>query len=515
MEISLALILDELGLESVAYIPEGVNPKFRSVELYAIGETQFSRDKLLVCPLSEAIAAVKRDGMFFLCIRDRNIDEQENDRTMSGISVVSANIGLRELFNRVQRVFVKVTEWVMAMESGAAKRRGLQDLIDLAEPVFRNFITVQDSTFKLIAYTKNIEPTSLIMSRLVEHGYHPPETMELFRQHRRLEEFKKSSDVIVSRDNITSGFDVVKKTFHLGGSIFIMIVMDCSGRAAGSAVVELFGILTEYIRAYADYDTALTGGLGGVKALALDILNRTAGSKEDARIRASYCGYPFEGGFRLYVFSFEDDDNVPTAHLVSLLSEACPDAASFSRGRHVLLLEHEREDTAQTKKSAETSLNAIGFQCGISNDFECLWDLPAAFEQAIIAADVPSRLNPSVRDMRQARFHPFSDDLIYHIVSTCFRAAPGVFENSFLTRSLAIMREHDDHYHTETLRILRLFLENERSATVTASIMHMHRNTVLYHIEKISRLLGLSLDDPDTRLQLLLAFRADDFSELS
>jgi len=41
--------------------------------------------------------------------------------------------------------------------------------------------------------------------------------------------------------------------------------------------------------------------------------------------------------------------------------------------------------------------------------------------------------------------------------------------------------------------------------------MHMHRNTVLYHMERISDLLDISLDDPDVRLQLILAFKADDF----
>ena len=513
MEISLALILDELGLEADVYIPGGANPKFRSVELYVVGETQFARDKLLICPLSEAVATNKRDRAFFLCIRDRNADENENERTMANISVIRSSIGLRELFNRVQRVFVKVTDWVLAMERSTARRGGLQELFDLAEPIFRNFITIQDSTFKLITYTKNIKPPSVVMNRLVQHGYHPPETIELFRQNRRLEEYKICTDVIVSRDRMTSEFDVVKKTFHLSGSVYVIVVMDCCERPASNAVIELFSMLIEYIRFYADYDIAQTGGLGGIKALVLDILNNAAGSKEEARIRSSYCGYPFEGGFRLYVFTFEDEDNVPTAHLIHLLTEVCVNAVALSRGRYVLVLESERADIAETSKKAEGAIGAADFKCGISNDFDSLWDLPAAFEQAIIASDVSSRLKPSGQDWPNSRFHVFSEDLVHHVVSMCFRAAPGVFENSFLTRSIATLREHDEHYRTETLRILRLFLENERSATATASAMHMHRNTVLYHMDKISRLLGLTLDDPDTRLQLLLAFKAYDLQE--
>ena len=95
-----------------------------------------------------------------------------------------------------------------------------------------------------------------------------------------------------------------------------------------------------------------------------------------------------------------------------------------------------------------------------------------------------------------------------------YRSAPNAWDNSFIARSIATLREYDSLHRTETTRILRLFLENERSETAVASVMHMHRNTVLYHMERISDLLGISLDDPDVRLQLLLAFKADDFVKI-
>jgi hypothetical protein len=396
------------------------------------------------------------------------------------------------------------------MERSVAKRSGLQELLDLAEPVFGNFITVQDSTFKLIAYTKNITPPGVVMHRLVQHGFHPPETIELFRKHRRLEEFKTSTDVIVSRDMITSDFDVVKKTFHVGGMIYILVVMECSGKAANTATTELFSILIEYIRSYIDLDISQTGGIAGAKALIHDIMSETAGSKEEARIRSTYCGYPFEGSFRLFVFSFDDENNVPTAHLVHQLTERCRDSVAFSWERHILLVAFEKADISETCASTESILTNTGFNCGVSNTFDCLWDISTSYKQALMALDISSRLKNSASGRKPGSFHLFSDYLVHHIVSTGINALPYVFENSFLGRCIAKLREYDEQHHTDAMKILRLFLENERSATQVASLMHMHRNTVLYHMEKISDMLGLSLDDSDTRLQLLLAFKADD-----
>ncbi|MDR0491917.1 MAG: helix-turn-helix domain-containing protein [Oscillospiraceae bacterium] len=510
LEISLALILDELGLEADRHIEEKANPKFRSAELFVAGEARYPADTLFVCPLSEAMAADKPDGVFFLCVRDGATFGRENVQPIKDITVVRGEICLRDLFNRVLRVFVRIAEWISAMERSVAKRSGLQELLDLSEPVFRNFITIQDSTFKLIDYTKKITSPGVVMARLVQHGFHPPETMDLLRHHRRLEEYKTNTDVIINRDRVTSEFDVVIKTFHLGGSIFIMVVMECCEKPANNAVVEMFGILIEYIKAYADIEIAQTGGIAGIKALILDILEKSAGSEEEARVRSTYCGYPFEGGFRLRVFSFQDEDNVPIAQIIRLLTESCRNAVALYWSRSILMLELKKTDAAKTCENAGRLLAGIDFVCGISNCFDSLWELPVAYEQAVIASDIASRVKACGDVGGRGRFHQFSDSLVYHVVSAGRRAAPGAFGSSFFATSIAALRAYDEQHRTETAKILRLFLENERNATSVASIMHMHRNTVLYHMEKINDILGVSLDDPDTRLQLLLAFKADD-----
>jgi hypothetical protein len=44
------------------------------------------------------------------------VDESETPESMKGIVVVRRNMDLRELFNKVQRIFVNVHSWVMQME---------------------------------------------------------------------------------------------------------------------------------------------------------------------------------------------------------------------------------------------------------------------------------------------------------------------------------------------------------------------------------------------------------------
>jgi len=573
MEISLRLILDELGLDVETSLPDGVNPRFNTVELYTKDGDLPSPGTLIVCLHSEALAAEKQGGIHYLCAQDEaatsrdktqaprgktrtsrsetqaprdktqaprdktqtsrgetqahrdeavasrdgvvtDLDSEatapESAETAPNMTAVPLDIGIPELFNRVSRIFAKITRWVLAMERSVAKHSGLQDLLDLSEPIFTNFITVQDSTFKLVARTTNIEPADFIMKRLVELGYHPQESMDLFRKHRRIEQFKTNTDVVVSNDRLTSKYDVVRKTFNLHGSLYLMVVMECNGKAATHSVVELFGILAEYIRAFTETEVAQEGGGGGIRALILDILNKGAGSQEEARIRAANCDHPFDGGFRLYVFSFYDDINVPIAHLANSLSLACREAIVLSRDSSVLMLERKKSKVSASCKLAESALSRANFQCGISNDFDSLWSIEVAYKQAIIAMDVFSGLKPRAKGGKSERFQFFSENLVYYIVSAGRNAEPEALENSFLTQPIKKLREYDALHKMKRAEILRLYLETERNAVAVSARIKMHRNTVLYHIEKVCDSLGVDLNDPDTRLQLMLGFMADD-----
>jgi hypothetical protein len=119
-----------------------------------------------------------------------------------------------------------------------------------------------------MCYTKGIEIDDEITNKLIKHGYHPPETIQLFQKLRRVEEYEKSRDLVVSRDYATSKYDVVKKMFHMGGSV-IHVVMVCNGRPATDGVIELFRIFLDYVKVYVDREISSSGG-GLVKSLVLD-----------------------------------------------------------------------------------------------------------------------------------------------------------------------------------------------------------------------------------------------------
>ena len=49
----------------------------------------------------------------------------------------------------------------------------------------------------------------------------------------------------------------------------------------------------------------------------------------------------------------------------------------------------------------------------------------------------------------------------------------------------------------------------------TAQALHIHRNTLLYRLQRVQEVAGLDLEDGDTRLTLHLALRAGDILRVS
>lgn len=57
------------------------------------------------------------------------------------------------------------------------------------------------------------------------------------------------------------------------------------------------------------------------------------------------------------------------------------------------------------------------------------------------------------------------------------------------------------------LQTLSVYLETHCQISETAKRLFVHRNTVVYRLEKCEELLGKSLKDPETTLQIRLALR--------
>ena len=71
---------------------------------------------------------------------------------------------------------------------------------------------------------------------------------------------------------------------------------------------------------------------------------------------------------------------------------------------------------------------------------------------------------------------------------------------------LAALEEHDRRYHANYVETLHAYLKHNGSIQAVASEMYTHRNTVLYRIGNIKKILGNELKTPEEGLPYHIAF---------
>jgi purine catabolism regulator len=77
----------------------------------------------------------------------------------------------------------------------------------------------------------------------------------------------------------------------------------------------------------------------------------------------------------------------------------------------------------------------------------------------------------------------------------------------FFQETISALVEHDERKQGDLLRTLEGFFAANGNLAKAASDLDVHRNTLVYRLERISELTGLDLEDPDNRLILHLALK--------
>jgi hypothetical protein len=100
----------------------------------------------------------------------------------------------------------------------------------------------------------------------------------------------------------------------------------------------------------------------------------------------------------------------------------------------------------------------------------------------------------------------------------CALADLADFRSSSLTRQLALhpalkrIQQYDRKKNTSFYEMLKIYLRSERDRVLTAQILYLHKNTLVYRLEKARELFSLDLDSSYEREYLLLSFRCMDLS---
>lgn len=415
------------------------------------------------------------------------------------------------LYRELEEYFFMIEGWVNHMKTALLEGGGYQSLINCSEDVLKNFITMSNSDFRLLAYSQHVSIDDPTAKLLVEHGVHPQETIDLFRKYQVTRDWERQTKIEVKPVSELTTYPALDYIFRIQGSYFVHVVMHCNVLAPSPGLVDTFQLLIDHLGYYVrrSWNERLLLDQEPSRLFG-DLIANSAyhDNALDQRLRG--LSVPKTGAFTLLAFQLvsEHSDNQLLMFYTQQLKELCPWCHVGVHGSYVLVLDPLSKLVAD-KSRLRSFVNTHPCVIGASGRFQHLSDFAFAFRQAKAAINAVTSPGQSLASFylgEQADVVCMFGDVFPAYVVDVARNSNQLVSHSVKSGIVARVVAYDEQHKTEDAKLLFFYLACERKASAACEALFLHRNTLLYHVDRMQKRFGFNLDDLHTRQRIMFEY---------
>ncbi len=499
------------------YIPGNVKKIYRWAAPLPEDISALCDDMLYVCRLSEALE-IDRSTLdcHFVCICDCYLsdEETEHDAIMRNLILVEEKRSVFWLLDLIQNRVLELAEWEEKMKDVLLRDGGYQDIMDVSEHYLKNALFVLDGAYRLIAYSKTYKSPDPVNISLYENGYHTPDSMHLFYKHNRFEEYFNTPGVVFCPPGRVSRFECMTQWCRHEGTPLVQVIEVFCNSPVSAESKELFELMMTYINICFEREQRNNHAPSSSYSMFLrDLVYGELSDIVQIAECAKHVDIPMVSNYDAYRINFPRSGEVLIGRFIQELAAVLPNSKIISKDFEVSTLNLYSAPNIEELSSAQLTrviplLEKHGAYIGVSAPFNNLTAFGHACEQAALSIQYGTqtyRFTPSSESGSSHMYH-YKNILIYHMLQLSSKGSFDFFRSNPYLRNLNTLANYDREHDTNLLDILYWFLYYERRITETSKKLHMHRNTVNYHIQRITEMLGIDLDDYMTRHLLMSTY---------
>ncbi|WP_251552149.1 PucR family transcriptional regulator [Neobacillus muris] len=247
-----------------------------------------------------------------------------------------------------------------------------------------------------------------------------------------------------------------------------------------------------------------------------DILYGNFKQKEEILEYGHIWGWNFAVPNTVAVFSIADFNHISTdQHIINTLLyiaertllERNMKPISLKRQNHLVII-FPSEETEQKKHLAQiedfsgtvlrllsTQYPERSFSCGIGKTYRNPADLFRSYQEAKVALDLGEIMGIDISFFTDLGLERI---LYKHDLQDL---------KEFYTATLGGLQEYDNTNNVDLMNTLESLVTNQFDITATSKALFLHRNTLRYRMKKMEEILDMKLDDLNTKLNILAAFK--------
>ncbi|MBR5382106.1 MAG: helix-turn-helix domain-containing protein [Oscillospiraceae bacterium] len=392
-----------------------------------------------------------------------------------------------------------------ALLSALAKARGIQSVVDAGYRALENPIMVfSDKSWKSIAYAPAIEiPDDMFWTEFTRTGTLPMEVVTHNVKSGLAVRLDTANSPIYLRADETKYRRLMTRV-HIGGRPVVVVTAVEYNRPFEKEDETLLLMLRDAISAELQKDKFLSYTRGMPHEELIESLLEGS-AKNPSRVADSLMSISPRQKEYIYVLAFDirgfdsKVESVPYVrnYLENLIAGA---RAVIYNDNIILLADYDSDDEQYDKDMADVLafLRRNNMRCGVSRRFTKLSELRTHYFEAMEALAIGTHIGIEKYMFR------YDDYAIYHIAKRCLGSADPV---GFLHPKLMELMEYDETHNSALTESLYVYLKHLRNITNAAAALHLHRNTLIYHLKRIEEILDIRLTDRDVLLHFEMSFR--------
>lgn len=415
--------------------------------------------------------------------------------------------------HHLQIFLLGIYRWIESMHHALAEHCSCQELLELSEPILKNFVSINDSIFAYIAHTPNIAPIEEASRYFVEHKRYSNEVIQAVRDSNLNELWSHNATVNVFESNAINPMPSIDHVYHLNSQYAAHLVMVCPQKVTlgqeflfslligpvGTALSNLWRLHNPFKQRYTQFFA--------------NLIREDQGNRKSTREQAKTLGIPVEGIFKVLAVADAwkgSSEQYFAGRAISLL----PECKVLLVDSMLVILVSEAKGAwagymANVEKKVFELVGSLETTVGVSRKFFSLFDIADALAEARIALrygkiHCKDFLAPGERAEHNAATYIFRFKRYFPYFAVDPDAGIGGLSRCRTVAAQVIgpIERDDERYGTSDTRILRTYLRCDCRINETGKVLGMHRNSVAYRLRHIERTYDLELDDADEKLFL-------------
>lgn len=467
-------------------------------ELYLGHHAEFLADHLYLASANQLPAYPKlQKGVAIVCVGDTlRLSYYASSCT---VIVIKEHCDIFSVYLKIQEIFNFFDAWNDRLFDLYKKDADIQNFLECSTQIFRNPLIVIDQDFHFLASTASAE--ALGEKWRDESKNLSQYSIDHFLTENSLQTNVKDPIFLKIVDTNALCVNLYDKRDVYIGCFCILISEDYYSSGMEALAVYLARIIEQTIQ---KNPFMLVTEHNTLKNALRDLIHDVSiNPNQRWYLHASHENTQY---ICITLHSLNQENFLPSTYICNIFEAAFPNSLAFPVESVIVgvvdIQNLHCDGLAYQSKLDEILLpllQSLKLRAGISNVFSSLYYTKIYYRQAEAAIENGSMLKP-----QEYRYH-FSD---YALMEMVINSLSGHPVETYFPNGLKKLYDHDNDSTVSYLETLKVFLEENMSVSKAASILYVHRSTLVDRIARIERDLDIDLHDPDKRLQLQLLLKA-------